>query len=113
MTLSLTSDLQLKGIDLQRQPGNYSLVNLNAMPASALPKPTNPYHIAIPIVAGGRHCRYRFIVERLAEIPKNKYQCLAVSVDQTFKAKLPVVTRALSADRPKPINQAQIQPLQD
>jgi type IV pilus assembly protein PilM len=43
--------LAAKELMLQRQPGNYSLVNLNAMPASALPKPINPYHIAIPIVA--------------------------------------------------------------
>ena len=43
--------LAAKELMLQRQSGNYSLVNLNAMPASALPKPINPYHIAIPIVA--------------------------------------------------------------
>jgi len=43
--------LATKELELQRQPGNYSLVNLNALPASALPKPINIYRIAIPVVA--------------------------------------------------------------
>jgi type IV pilus assembly protein PilM len=43
--------LAAKQLTLQKQPGNYSLVNLNVLPASALPKPINLYRIAIPVVA--------------------------------------------------------------
>ena len=43
--------LATKELELQKQPGNYSLVNLNALPASSLPKPINIYRIAIPVVA--------------------------------------------------------------
>jgi len=42
--------LGTKPLALEKQPGNYSLVNLNALPASALPKPINLYRIVIPVV---------------------------------------------------------------
>jgi type IV pilus assembly protein PilM len=43
--------LAAKELALQKRVGNYSLVNLNALPASALPKPINIYRIIIPVVA--------------------------------------------------------------
>jgi type IV pilus assembly protein PilM len=43
--------LATKELGLEKEPGNYSLVNLNALPASALPKPINPYRIIVPVVA--------------------------------------------------------------
>jgi type IV pilus assembly protein PilM len=43
--------LATKELGLEKEPGNYSLVNLNALPASALPKRINPYRIIVPVVA--------------------------------------------------------------
>jgi len=42
--------LATKALSLEKEHGNYSLVNLNALPESALPQPLNPYRIIIPIV---------------------------------------------------------------
>ena len=43
--------LATKELALEKEAGNYSLVNLNALPASALPQPVNPYRIIVPVVA--------------------------------------------------------------
>ena len=43
--------LATKELALEKEHGNYSLVNINALPASALPKPVNPYRIIVPVVA--------------------------------------------------------------
>ncbi len=43
--------LATKELALEKEPGNYSLVNLNALPASAMPKPINLYRIIVPVVA--------------------------------------------------------------
>ena len=43
--------LATKELALDKEPGNYSLVNLNAIPATALPKPINPFRIIVPVVA--------------------------------------------------------------
>jgi type IV pilus assembly protein PilM len=43
--------LAAKVLGLDKEHGNYSLVNLNALPASAKPAPINPYRIIVPIVA--------------------------------------------------------------
>jgi len=43
--------LAAKELALEKEAGNYSLVNLNALPASALPQPVNPYRIIVPVVA--------------------------------------------------------------
>jgi type IV pilus assembly protein PilM len=43
--------LATKGLSLEKEPGNYSLVNLNALPDSARQKPINLYRILIPVVA--------------------------------------------------------------
>ena len=42
--------LATKELALEKEPGNYSLVNLNALPASALPRPINPLRIIVPVV---------------------------------------------------------------
>jgi type IV pilus assembly protein PilM len=43
--------LATKELALEKESANYSLVNLNALPASLLPKQFNPYRVAIPVVA--------------------------------------------------------------
>jgi hypothetical protein len=43
--------LATKELALEKEAGNYSLVNLNALPAAALPKPINPLRIIVPVVA--------------------------------------------------------------
>ena len=43
--------LAVKELALDKQPGNYSLVNLNALPSALLPKPINFYRIIVPVVA--------------------------------------------------------------
>ena len=43
--------LATKELSLEKAHGNYSLVNINVLPASALPKPLNPYRIIVPVVA--------------------------------------------------------------
>ena len=43
--------LAAKELALEKEAGNYSLVNLNALPTSALPQPVDPYRIIIPVVA--------------------------------------------------------------
>ena len=42
--------LATKDLALEKEHGNYSLVNLNALPASALPTPFNPYRVIVPVV---------------------------------------------------------------
>ena len=42
--------LAAKALALDKVRGNYSLVNLNAMPETAKAKPINPYHIIVPVV---------------------------------------------------------------
>ena len=42
--------LATKELALEKEAGNYSLVNLNALPATALPKPINPLRIIVPVV---------------------------------------------------------------
>ena len=42
--------LATKELGLEKLPENYSLVNLNALPSSFLPKAINPYYIAVPVV---------------------------------------------------------------
>ena len=42
--------LASKQLGLEKQPGNYSLVNLNALPKSSLSKSLNPYWIIVPVV---------------------------------------------------------------
>jgi type IV pilus assembly protein PilM len=44
-------DFPVRELGLEKEPGNYSLVNLNALPATALPKPINPLRIIMPVVA--------------------------------------------------------------
>jgi type IV pilus assembly protein PilM len=43
--------LAAKTLALDKVHGNYSLVNLNALPASARPESINPYRILVPVVA--------------------------------------------------------------
>jgi len=43
--------LAAKALSLEKEPANYSLVNLNALPAWALPKPVNVYRVLVPVVA--------------------------------------------------------------
>ena len=43
--------LAAKTLSLEKEPGNYSLVNLNALPDSFRPKPVSLYRILIPLVA--------------------------------------------------------------
>ena len=43
--------LATKELALEKEAGNYSLVNLNALPASALPRPINPLRIIVPVLA--------------------------------------------------------------
>jgi type IV pilus assembly protein PilM len=43
--------LATKDLSLDQTHGNYSLVNLNALPESARPQPINPYRILVPVVA--------------------------------------------------------------
>ena len=43
--------LAAKELNLDKAHGHYSLVNLNALPASARPQPINPYRILVPVVA--------------------------------------------------------------
>jgi type IV pilus assembly protein PilM len=43
--------LATKELALEKEPGNYSLVNLNALPPTAMPKPINPLRIIVPVVA--------------------------------------------------------------
>ena len=43
--------LATKELALEKEAGNYSLVNLNALPATALPKPINPLRIIVPVLA--------------------------------------------------------------
>ena len=43
--------LATKELALEKEQGNYSLVNINALPASALPKGINPYRIIVPVIA--------------------------------------------------------------
>jgi type IV pilus assembly protein PilM len=43
--------LAAKALSLEKEPANYSLVNLNALPAWALPKAVNPYRVLVPVVA--------------------------------------------------------------
>jgi len=47
----VNSGLAAKELDLAKKPGNYSLVNMNALPASALPRSVNLWRIVVPIVA--------------------------------------------------------------
>jgi type IV pilus assembly protein PilM len=44
-------ELATKELSLEKEPANYSLVNLNALPESAKPKYFNPYRVLIPVVA--------------------------------------------------------------
>ena len=43
--------LATKELALEKEHGNYSLVNINALPEMARPKPINPYRIIVPVVA--------------------------------------------------------------
>ncbi|HEX9896626.1 MAG TPA: PilN domain-containing protein [Dehalococcoidales bacterium] len=43
--------LAAKELNLDKEAANYSLVNLNALPASLLPKQFNAYRVLIPVVA--------------------------------------------------------------
>jgi type IV pilus assembly protein PilM len=43
--------LAAKELGLQKEAANYSLVNLNVLPASALPQPIDPFRIIVPVVA--------------------------------------------------------------
>lgn len=43
--------LATKELSLEKEPANYPLVNLNALPESALPKPVDLYRIVTPVVA--------------------------------------------------------------
>ena len=43
--------LAAKELNLEKEPANYSLINLNAMPVSLLPKPVNPLRVITPVVA--------------------------------------------------------------
>jgi type IV pilus assembly protein PilM len=43
--------LATKELGLEKLPENYSLVNLNALPASFLPQAINPYYILVPVIA--------------------------------------------------------------
>jgi len=43
--------LAVKELGLDKQPGNYSLVNLNALPSAVLPKSVNLYRVIVPVVA--------------------------------------------------------------
>lgn len=43
--------LATKELNLEKEVGNYSLVNLNALPPSSLPKGVNAYRILVPVVA--------------------------------------------------------------
>jgi type IV pilus assembly protein PilM len=43
--------LATKELNLEKESANYSLVNLNAMPAALLPKQVNPMRVLIPVVA--------------------------------------------------------------
>jgi len=45
--------LAAKELSLDKQPSNYSVVNLNCLPASFLPKPINVYNVLVPVVAVG------------------------------------------------------------
>ena len=48
--LTVNMALAVKALSLDKMRGNYSLVNLNALPESARVKPINPYNIIVPVV---------------------------------------------------------------
>jgi type IV pilus assembly protein PilM len=104
--------LATKELGLEKLPENYSLVNLNALPASALPQAINPYVILVPVVAVVGIVGVIYMWNTLQNSKKT-----TVSIQSQVTAKTNLVTsndKAIAAlTEQNRLTLAQIQPIKD
>jgi hypothetical protein len=104
--------LATKELGLEKLPENYSLVNLNALPASALPQAINPYIILVPVVAVVGIIGVIYMWNTLQNSKKT-----TVSIQSQVTAKQNLVTsndKAIAAlTEQNRLTLAQIQPIKD
>jgi hypothetical protein len=104
--------LASKELALEKEAGNYSLVNLNALPSSALPQPVNPYRIIVPIVAvaGIAVCFFMWNNWQTTKHDTVLLQNQLTSVQKQVTANAKTVATLTEQNR---LLQTQIQPLVD
>ena len=104
--------LATKELALEKEAGNYSLVNLNALPASALPQPVNPYRIIVPVVAvaGIAIC---YLLWNNWQNTKNDIKLLQIKLTAT-QNQITISNKAVATlTEQNRVTQSQIQPILD
>jgi type IV pilus assembly protein PilM len=104
--------LATKSLELGKHPGNYSLVNLNALPAKALPKPIDPYRIIIPVVVVVGISGIVLLWNGLQNTQNNtkSLQSQLTSIQSQITANSATVAQLTAQNK---TTQSQIQPLKD
>jgi type IV pilus assembly protein PilM len=104
--------LVTKELALEKQPGNYSLVNLNALPAAALPKAINVYRIIVPVVAVAGIAGIVFLWS-MWQTDKNDIKSLTsqkAATENQIISNTKTIAKLTEQNR---LTQAQIQPIKD
>ena len=104
--------LASKELGLEKEPGNYSLVNLNALPPSALPQAINPFRIIVPVVAVLGIIGLIFMWNTLQNSKKTttSLKSQVTAKDNLIAANTKAVAALQEQNR---VTQAQIQPILD
>ena len=104
--------LATKELALEKEPGNYSLVNLNALPASSLPKHINPLRIIVPVLAvlGIVGCYYLWNVLQTTKKDTISLQSQSTAKKSQITSNAKVVAALTEKNR---VDQAKIQPIID
>ena len=104
--------LASKELALEKEAGNYSLVNLNALPSSALPQPVNPYRIIVPVVAVAG-IAIVYLMWNTWQTTKNDIKLLEIKLTAT-QNQITVNNKAVATlTEQNRITQSQIQPIVD
>ena len=104
--------LATKELGLEKEAGNYSLVNFNALPASALPEPINPYRIIVPVAAvlGIVGCYYLWNTWQNTKIDTVSLQTQITAEQNQITSNQKAVATVTEQNR---VAQTQIQPIID
>jgi hypothetical protein len=104
--------LAAKELGLEKEHANYSLVNLNALPASALPTPFNVYRVVVPVVAVAG---IAFVLIQWNNLQNTKKTTTSIQTQITAEQNLINANKqAIAAETTQnEAIQVQIQPIQD